>query len=169
MGKQRILQMVILVFVAGVFIFLGLGMKANQVNAAIGDPGYNFGLEDLSGKVHQLSDYKGKVVVINIFDTWCKPCVDGAPDLEAFNKGYTDQAKLLIIDKGEPKERVANFIKEHKTTSTFLFDFSTEASKKFGITGQPETFILDKNGIIREHFVGVVTKDLLAAKIKPWE
>lgn len=169
MDKQKIIHIASLLLVLSFFVFLALGMRENRVVSGVSEPGYDFRLEDLNGNVHRLSDHKGEVVVINIFATWCKPCVEEAPELEAFAQEYENEAKLIIIDKGEPKDRVAKFIEKHQTSSTYLFDFDNQVSKKYGVTGQPETFIIDKEGIIREHIVGVVSKKRLAEAIQPWK
>ncbi|MGC6588835.1 TlpA family protein disulfide reductase [Paenibacillus sp. Dod16] len=168
MNKQKLVQIPMLLLIIVFFVIMVLGLREDRVVTGIGEAGYDFKLEDLKGNVHQLSDYKGKVVVINIFATWCEPCVDEAPELEAFEQNYNNEAKLLILDKGEPKDRVAKFIEKHKTTSTYLFDFDNQVSEKYGVRGQPETFILDKEGIIRQHIIGTVNNKMLAEAIQPW-
>lgn len=169
MNKNKLIQIAVLLLIIVLFVYIALGLRENSAVAGVGEAGYDFELEDLDGKMHQLSDYKGRVVVINIFATWCEPCVDEAPELEAFEKEYKNEVKLLIIDKGEPKNRVAKFIEKYKTTTTYLFDFDTQVSKKYGVIGQPETFILDKEGIIRRHIIGPVNKEMLAEAIQPWK
>ena len=130
---------------------------------------FNFELEDLDGNLVKLSDYKGQMVILNFFATWCKPCVDEAPELEAFEQEYGKDYKLLIIDIGETKDRVKKFIDKHETTSTYLFDFKRDVYKQYGLVGQPETFVIDKNGIIREHYKGPLTKQELYDMVKPYE
>ncbi|WP_147533917.1 TlpA family protein disulfide reductase [Bacillus marasmi] len=165
--NKRGIKILILAGVIGLFVYFGISLATKGEYTGIGEKAYAFELEDIDGKKTKLSDYSGQVVILNYFATWCGPCVDEAPELEAFEQEYGDQFKLLIIDLGETQDRVKKFVKEHKTTSTYLFDFNRKVSKEYNVVGQPETFIIDKEGVIREHYTGPISKgDLydLAAK-----
>ncbi|MDX8364140.1 TlpA disulfide reductase family protein [Cytobacillus sp. IB215665] len=164
MNKRRMIQTIVLSLVAAVFFFLVSGIQGVK-GVKVGDLAYDFTLEDLDGGTHTLSDYRGQFVVLNFFATWCKPCVDEEPELEAFHQQYGDKYKLLIIDRGEPKSRVEKFIKEHNSTTLYLFDTDDKVSKNYLVVGQPETFIIDPSGIIRERIVGPTTAETLAGKI----
>lgn len=131
----------------------------------VGDQAYNFELEDLDGTIHKLSDYEGKFVVVNFFATWCDPCIEEAPELEKYQQSYASEAPLLIIDRGEPKKRVQDFKVKVNSTSTFLLDRDDKISKTFNVVGQPETLIIDPNGIIREKIIGPTTAEDLKAII----
>lgn len=158
MKKVTIIKLVVLAAVMSVFIFFALSLRQSAEFTGVGEPAYNFELEDLDGKVQKLSDYKGKVVVLNYFATWCAPCVDEAPELEAFEKEYGDTYKLLIIDRGETRDRVKKYVNKNQVTSTFLFDYNQKVSKQYNVVAQPETFVIDKEGIIREHHIGPISK-----------
>lgn len=159
--KKPSIKILVLAGVIGLFVYFGISLATKGEYTGVGEAAYNFELEDINGKVTKLSDYKGQMVIVNYFATWCGPCVDEAPELEAFEQEYGDQYKLLILDLGETQDRVKKFVKEHKTTSTYLFDFNRKVSKEYNVVGQPETFIIDKEGIIREHYIGPITKDEL--------
>lgn len=158
MKKETIVKLIVLAGVMAVFIFFALSLRNSAEFTDVGEAAYNFKLEDLDGKMQQLSDYKGQVVVLNYFATWCKPCVDEAPELEAFDKEYGDQYKLLIINRGETRDRVKKYVAKYKTTSTYLFDYNQKVSKHYNVVAQPETFVIDKNGIIKEHYIGPISK-----------
>lgn len=157
--KKPSSKIIFLVVAVGLFIYFGVALANKGEYTGVGEAGYNFELEDFDGNMVKLSDLKGQVVILNFFATWCGPCVDEAPDLEAFDQEYGKQFKLLIIDRGETKDRVKKFVDEHKTTSTYLFDFNQRVSKEYNVVAQPETFVIDKEGIIREHHIGPITKD----------
>jgi cytochrome c biogenesis protein CcmG, thiol:disulfide interchange protein DsbE len=158
---NKFLKIFILLLTVGAFAYFALNLNKGETAMGVGEEAYNFELEDIEGERVKLSDFKGQVTILNYFATWCGPCVDEAPELEAFDQEYGKDFKLLIIDLGETRDRVKKFIDKHKTTSTYLFDFKQDVSKKYGVIGQPETFIIDKNGIIREHYKGPITKDEL--------
>lgn len=168
MNKQSGIKIVVGLLVVSLLVFLGLGLKGEEV-AGIGETAIDFELEDVNGNIYRLSDYEGQVVVLNFFASWCKPCVDEAPELEAFGEEYNEQAKLLIIAKGEPRDRVLKFIEEHESSLIYLLDYNMEVAKTFNTLSQPETIIIDKEGIIRDHMYGIVTKELLAEKIQKYQ
>ncbi|WP_210365887.1 TlpA disulfide reductase family protein [Bacillus sp. REN3] len=160
-SKSKYIKMGILLLVIGAFTYFALSLNKGETAAGIGEKAYDFELESLDGEEVKLSQYAGQVTILNYFATWCGPCVDEAPELEAFEQEYGGDFKLLIIDLGETKDRVRKFINQHKTTSQYLFDYKQDVAKKYGVIGQPETFVIDKNGIIREHYKGPVTKNEL--------
>ncbi|MEH7886090.1 TlpA disulfide reductase family protein [Bacillus sp. JJ1609] len=163
MGK-KIVPIIIIAAVLGILGFLvsGLGGKAS---AQPGDQAIDFELRDTNGKSYKLSDFKGQPVVLNFFATWCAPCLDEAPELEAFGKEYKD-AKLLILAKGESKMRMEKYIEESGSQLTYLLDTKEEISKEYNVIGQPETIIIDENGVIVKRFSGPTTKDDLTTMIE---
>ncbi|PLR99895.1 TlpA family protein disulfide reductase [Bacillus sp. T33-2] len=167
--KKKIMRVAVLLLVIGAFTYFALNLNKGETSTGLGDKAAAFTLDDIDGKKQSLSDYVGQVVVLNFFATWCGPCVDEAPELEAFDQAYGDKYKLLIIDLGETRDRVKKFAKEHKTNSIYLFDYKMEVKKQFGVTGQPETFVIDKEGVIREHYKGPLTKDGLFDLVKKYK
>jgi cytochrome c biogenesis protein CcmG, thiol:disulfide interchange protein DsbE len=166
---NKLLKILILIVTAGAFTYFALNLNKGETSAGVGEKAYNFDLEDIEGKQVRLADFNGQVTILNYFATWCGPCVDEAQELEAFEQEYGREYKLLIIDLGETRDRVKKFIDKHNTTSTYLFDFKQEVSKKYGVIGQPETFIIDKNGVIREHYKGPLTKSELFEMASKYE
>lgn len=158
-------RILIMLLVVGAFTYFIFNLDKGET-VGLGEKAPNFQLEDLDGNMQNLTDYKGQVVVVNFFATWCGPCVDEAPELEAFEQEYGDEVKLLIIDLGETRDRVKKFAEKHNTTSTYLFDYKMDIKDQFGVTGQPETFVIDTEGIIREHYKGPLMKDDLYSLVK---
>lgn len=165
---NKYMKLVILLIAVGAFTYFALNLNKGETASGVGDQAYDFELESINGDMVKLSDFKGKITILNYFATWCGPCVDEAPELEAFEQEYGDEYKLLIIDLGETKDRVKKFIDKHKTTSEYVFDYKQDVAKKYGVLGQPETFIIDKNGVIREHYKGPITKDELLEMAKKY-
>jgi cytochrome c biogenesis protein CcmG, thiol:disulfide interchange protein DsbE len=158
MGK-KLVPIFVIIAALGVLGFLMNGLS-EKASANPGDEAIEFELKDINGQVYRLSDFKGKPVVLNFFATWCQPCIDEAPELEAFGKEYKD-AQLIIIAKGESKMRMEKYIKESNSKLLYVLDTKEETSKEYNVIGQPDTLILNKDGVIVERFTGPTTKERL--------
>jgi cytochrome c biogenesis protein CcmG/thiol:disulfide interchange protein DsbE len=158
---RRIISISILIVLAGAFIYTAFTLGKASTAAEVGDPAPDFELEDMEGNRVSLSDYRGQFVIVNFFASWCPPCREEAPEIQAFEDQYGEQVKILIIDRAEPKIKVQEFIEEFKSTSTYLLDYNDSMSKPYGIVGQPETFFIDEQGIIRYHHVGPMTTEFM--------
>ena len=166
---KKITRIVSILLIIGAFTYFAMNLSKGVTSTGLGEKALDFQLEDLDGKMRSLTDFQGEVVVINFFATWCGPCVDEAPELEAFEQQYGDDVTLLIIDLGETRERVRKFIEKHNTTSIYLFDYQMDIKDQYGVTGQPETFVIDKEGVIREHYKGPLTKDELYGLVNSYQ
>jgi len=167
--NTRVIKLLVLILVVGLFGFFGYSMIGKAKHTDVGDQAYKFELPNLDGSNTKLSDYKGQMVVLNYFATWCAPCKEEAPELEAFQKEYGDKYKLLMINRGETMDKVKKVSKNNEAGMTYLFDYNAKVSKIFNVTAQPETFVIDKKGIIREHYNGPITEGQLYDWVKKYE
>ncbi len=119
-------------------------------------PAPNFTFRDLNGKIISLSDYKGKVVLVNIWATWCPPCVDEMPSMERLYKKFKGQnfEILAVSIDAEGADAVAPFMKKHRLTFPALLDPEGTIKISYAITGIPESFIIDKGGILVGKIIG---------------
>lgn len=117
----------------------------------MGKPAPAFELQDANGNLWKLSDLRGKVVFLNFWATWCTTCKAEAPYKEAlFQKMQGRQFQMLgILFRDDPGNLPA-YYKIHNLSFPALISPGNEAAKLYGITGVPETFIIDKNGIVRK-------------------
>lgn len=168
MKKTKIIQLGILVFVIGILVLFVIGLRGGN-EVGIGDKAVDFELEDLNGKLHRLSDYEGKVIVLNFFATWCNPCQEQAPTLHEFYHEYKDEIGYFTIVKSDSKRSVEKYKERTGFDMPYVFDFDLTVSDTYGVIGQPETIIIDQDGIIHNHFVGSVTRDMLAFEISKLE
>lgn len=167
--NTRVIKLLVLILVVGLFGFFAYSMVGKAKHTDVGDQAYNFELPNLDGSNTKLSDFKGQIVVINYFATWCAPCKEEAPELEAFQKDYGNQYKLLMINRGETMDKVKKVSKNNEAGMNYLFDYNAKVSKIFNVTAQPETFVIDKKGIIREHYNGPITEGQLYDWVKKYE
>lgn len=114
----------------------------------IADPG--FSLPDLQDRPHALKDYRGKVVLVNFWATWCAPCIYEMPELEQLRKQLDDPSfEILTINAGEQKFRVWKFVRLVSFTLPVLLDTRKEVFTTWNLEVLPTSFLLDRNGRIR--------------------
>jgi peroxiredoxin len=154
--------MLIFMIIFGVGIIVLLQTKDSSFNLSIkprlekGVPGPIFNLPGLDGKMVSLDNYKGKVVLLNIWATWCPPCVDEMPSMEKLYqelKGEAFEILAVSIDVLGAKE-VIPFMKKYKLSFPALTDTNGAIKSLYQTTGVPESFIIDKDGIIVEKVIG---------------
>ena len=119
-------------------------------------PAPDFILPDLNGQVVRLSQLKGKVVLLNLWATWCPPCRKEMPTMEVLYRKLknADFAMLAASQDVDGKNVVAPYVQEHGFTFPVLLDVNGETGKKYGATGYPETFIIDRQGVIVHRHIG---------------
>ena len=165
MTEKRInYQAVILIILipAAVVVFFALRQKNSLLEylkpeaAAVGRPAPAFTLPGLDGRMVSLSDYRGKVVVVNIWATWCPPCVDEMPSLEKLYQEFKAEnfAILAVSIDSDGIEAVAPFMKKHALTFPALIDSQAAIRTSYKTTGVPETFIINKQGILVKKVIG---------------
>lgn len=109
-----------------------------------------------NGNTLKLSDLKGKVVLLNFWATWCPPCREEIPSmmkLNSFMTGKPFQMIAISIDEGG-KQAIDSFFKETGFSLPTYLDESGASAKSYGLTGVPETFIIDKQGIVVKKIIG---------------
>ncbi len=123
--------------------------------ATVGKPAPDFDTVDLNGDIWSLSKLKGQVVFVNFWATWCPPCREEMPSMQ---KLYTmmpaDKFKMIALFNNDKPAPVKNFVAKLGITMPILSDEYNLIGTKYGLTGLPETFIVDKKGVIREKFIG---------------
>lgn len=114
-------------------------------------PAPDFNLDDMDGKKHTLKQYKGKVVLINFWATWCPPCVREMPSMESLYQQLKDKPFIVLaINQWEDEEKVFAFTGQLKSIPSFpiLFDPDSKVSAAYGVKGLPSSYIVNKQGDI---------------------
>jgi cytochrome c biogenesis protein CcmG/thiol:disulfide interchange protein DsbE len=125
--------------------------------AEIGKPAPDFTLNrvDEGGKL-QLASLRGKVVVLNFWASWCYPCNQEAPTLQAAAKRWGDRVVVLGVDVNDPTSDARKFARKFKLTYPLVHDNHNVTSPRYGLTGLPETFFIDRTGKLVGHVAAAV-------------
>ena len=121
-----------------------------------GIPAPDFSFSDLNGKKVGLSDYKGKMVLVNIWATWCPPCREEMPSMQKLYekfKGESFEILAVSID-ATGRKAVAPFVQKLNLTFRVLLDPKGKIQGLYRITGVPESFIVDREGILVNKVIG---------------
>ena len=125
------------------------------LKAEIGKPAPNFKLKDTKGKTWELSDLKGKVVFVNFWATWCPPCREELPSMQALYQSMPrEKFEMLSILNNDDPVMAQALVDKMGGTFPVLDDPDTYIGNIYGLTGIPETFIIDPQGVLREKFIG---------------
>src|SRR3990170_2381732 len=152
--KYGIIVAVVLIILAGIALYEWSNFESYKP-VVIGGPAPDFELKDLSKKSMKLSDYKGKVVFLNFWATWCKPCKEEMPSMELLYKAKKGKDfEMLAVSIDRDIAKVEPFVKELKLTFPVALDFMGKADRRYKLTGVPETYIIDQNGVIVEKILG---------------
>ncbi len=112
-------------------------------------------LPSLAGGELDLAALRGRVVVLNFWATWCPPCVEEMPSLERLHRALSDDGLAVVtVSVDEDEAVLRRFVEQHGLTFPILRDPGGKAAGAFRTTGYPETFELDAQGVVREHYVG---------------
>jgi len=127
-------------------------------------------LEGLDGGSASLDDYRGQVVLLNFWATWCGPCRDEIPDLEAVYQARKKQGFVVLgLAVEEPRETVAPFVEEMGITYPVLLDVQGSVKKVFRVSGLPMSLLIDGQGVIRVRHVGRLTAEQLIGYLQELE
>lgn len=132
----------------------------------VGDTAPVFETVDLAGNAVSLQDYRGRVVVLNFWATWCPPCRVEMPELDAYQAEMGDRIAILGIDMGEPPGAIVPFVRQHGLRFPILLDETGAIAASYGITGLPTSLIVDRSGVVRERVTGAMTRDTLARRVE---
>lgn len=139
-------------------LFLAAGLvQANDLKPYEGESLPDFTLNDMQANSHTLSDYQGKVVMLNFWATYCGPCIKEMPSMQRLKEKMAGKDfAILAVDMAEEPSDVKAFLKKHRIKIDFplLLDPDGEVVEQWMISAVPTTFILDPEGKIRYALYG---------------
>ena len=127
----------------------------------VGGPAPEITLKNLQGQEVRLSDLRGKIVLLNFWATWCKPCKDEMPAMQAsYDKLRGQGLVVLAVNELEDTEKVIEHVRSHGHTFQVVMDHDNRVANRYGVVGLPASFLVDRQGIVREQVFGsVLTED----------
>jgi peroxiredoxin len=128
----------------------------------VGRPAPDYAAADLAGDTIQLTALRGKVVLLNVWATWCRPCVKEMPALERLHQTMSPSGLAIIgvsvdnaaLSMGDPGEAVRGFVREYGITFPIVLDPDNRIEHKYQVPGMPMTYLIDRAGIVRGKFLG---------------
>lgn len=157
---QSIILILLLVIGIGILVLLQIDKSsfdlAGKPRFKKGTRAPNFTLPDLSGKMVSLADYRDQVVLLNIWATWCAPCVEEMPSMEKLYQELKNEKFVILavsIDEAGA-DVVRPFMKRHKLNFPALIDSAGKINNLYQTIGVPESFVINKQGRILEEIIG---------------
>lgn len=134
-----------------------LGDELFPVSVGSAAPPLRAATLDGTHRTKSLDDYAGKVVLLNVWATWCEPCKVEMPSIEKLHREFGPRGLAVVavsVDDAGMEDRIRDFVKELGTTFEILHDPTRTTTTNYQITGYPETFIIGREGTIRKKVIG---------------
>lgn len=147
-------------------LFLGLGKDPTTINSPlIGKPAPQFALKSLDGQRIDISQLRGKPVVVNFWATWCVPCYQEHPVLVENARIIGPDAQFLGVVFNDDEAKINAFLRQRGSSFPTLLDEQGKTAIEYGVGGVPETFFINRKGVIVAKYVGPMTADVLQANV----
>ena len=144
MNKQRILSL------KPLFLLTGLLISSLSLAAPVGGVAPDFTLKSKSGKNIKLNEYRGDVVMINFWASWCGPCRQEMPALEQLYSRYKDLGFVILgVNLDEDSGKAIGMLNHIPVSFPILFDNDKKISNLYDVTAMPTTYLIDRNGNLR--------------------
>ncbi|MBI4537423.1 MAG: TlpA family protein disulfide reductase [candidate division NC10 bacterium] len=159
----------VLALAAGVIGLLAYGFTTDPraiPSTMVGKPARDFSLTLFDGRTVRLSDFRGKVVFLNFWASWCPPCREEAPLLEAAWRRYQTQGVVFLgVDIQDREEDARRFVQAFGITYPNGRDDRGRIAIDYGVYGIPETYFIDPSGRITAKYIGALNMTILAARL----
>jgi cytochrome c biogenesis protein CcmG/thiol:disulfide interchange protein DsbE len=157
-NKKQMVLLIVLVLFAALFLigYVAKDRQAGRKIVANGDQAPEFRLQAMDGSSVNLSDFRGKVVMVHFWATWCPPCVEELPTLDKLYRTVVDKDFQLLavsVDEGGAPA-VAAFLKKNGLNLPVLLDPDRTIAGLYGTYKFPETYIVDRQGVVRYKVIG---------------
>ena len=160
-----------LIAASAFYIFRDVSIQSDfsTVPVQVNYPAPELTLTDLQGITHSLANYRGQVVLVNLWATWCPPCKEEMPTLQAYYNKHADKGFIIIaINDGDPTPDVLQFAKEYQLTFPVWLDPTYIATEQaFKTLNLPSSYVIDREGTVRLMWVGGINRKTLDKYVTP--
>lgn len=141
-------------------LFIAPGARPAGPEGLVGEPAPVFALQNDRGQPVSLEAYRGKIVVMNLWASWCPPCRAEMPDLQRLAAAYASRGVAVVgVNEGESPERASEFARSLRIEFPIWIDTQQQYGRLFAALGMPTTTIVDRNGFVARGFDGPLTYD----------
>jgi peroxiredoxin len=143
----------------------GLGPQDGRT-PRIDEPAPEFVLRDAEGNVRRLADYRGQVVWLNFWATWCRPCKRELPDIQQLADEFADDGLVVLtVNYQQSPKRALDFWEERDLDLPILLDRTGEVYRQYRLRGLPDSFFIDRGGVLRGLQIGFLKEDEMRDKL----
>jgi len=153
--NKALILFILFLSVIAIAFFLGRNQQGPG-KTAVGLEAPDIELKDAHENRIKLSELKGSVVLVNFWASWCQPCLDEMPSIEGLFRNLSGNSKFKLISVlyRDERDRAVSYMKKGGYTFSVYIDPDGSAARRFRVTGVPESFIIDKKGILRDKVMG---------------
>jgi peroxiredoxin len=146
----------------------GAGVQNSVVPMEVNFSAPDLALKNITGEAESLADYRGQVVLVNNWATWCPPCKAEMPTLVAYHNKHAAQGfSVIAIEAGDPLDEVLQFASTYKMNFPVWLDPDGEALKAFRNGTLPNSYVIDRTGTIRLAWTGEISMEMLEKYVTP--
>ncbi|MEL0584636.1 MAG: TlpA disulfide reductase family protein [Candidatus Thiodiazotropha sp. (ex. Lucinoma kazani)] len=147
--KQLLSALLVLISITAYAVAIGIRLYPNP------KPANDFSLPDLTGKVHQITDYRGKAYILSFWATWCAPCIKEMPALERAAEMLQEQEiVVLTVNSGETRREIEKFLIKKPISLPILLDGNSKVMDEWKVLALPTSYIVDAEGMVVARVVG---------------
>ncbi|MGW8271964.1 MAG: TlpA family protein disulfide reductase [Thermodesulfovibrionales bacterium] len=131
-------------------------LRKEKTEIAVGKKSPSFTLSSETGVTVNSGEFAGKVVILHYWATWCPPCITELPSLAKLYEAYkgNDKVKFFFVLYQDSEDNAAQYFQTAKIDLPLWFDYNQSTASAFGVTGVPETYVVDSNGILQQRIIG---------------
>jgi len=151
-----------------VILFVGLGKDPAAIRSPLIDkPAPSFALREVgTNNTIDISQYRGKPLIINFWATWCGPCWEEHPVLVANARMLQPNVQFIGVVFQDKEDKILGFLQQRGTAYPTLVDERGKTAIAYGVGGVPETYFVDANGVIRAKYAGPMSADIIQANLQ---
>ena len=149
-------------------LFVGLGKNPAEIRSPlIGRPAPGFALREVgTGRTIDIAQFRGKPVIVNFWATWCGPCWEEHPVLVANARQLGGDVQFVGVVFQDTEDKILGFLNQRGSSYPTLVDQQGKTAIAYGVGGVPETYFLDRNGVIRAKYAGPMNDDILRENLQ---